>query len=361
MIRWAPAAPTETPARLLRVRRLVIVLLLACVLVPAASDAKRAPGRVAIFFYPWYGTPALDGAFQHWGERGSSPPAAIASAFYPARGLYSSGDAGVLAAQMREIAAAGVDEVVTSWWGWGSVEDLRLPAILRAARAAGLTVAIHLEPYAGRTPASTAADIERLRGHGITDFYLYAPDADGLPWDWGAMNAALEGVRVFAQTGRVGYAKRWGFDGLYTYDIVTYGGQSFRRLCAQARRQGLVCAPSVGPGFDARWAVGDVRVKPRRNGGTYDAMWQAAIGARADLITVTSYNEWHEGSQIEPARAVGRYRGYDGAWGQVGRAAEQAYLVRTAYWSARFTARGPRARALRVVRRLRLPPALAGP
>jgi glycoprotein endo-alpha-1,2-mannosidase len=95
-------------------------------------------------------------------------------------------------------------------------------------------------------------------------------------------------------------------------------------------------------------------MKPRRNGATYDAMWQAAMRARADVITVTSYNEWHEGSQIEPARAIGRYRGYDGAWGRVGRAAEQAYLVRTAYWSARFTARGPRARAMRAARRVQL-------
>jgi glycoprotein endo-alpha-1,2-mannosidase len=332
-----------------------MLLLLACLVAPGASHAKAAPTRVAIFFYPWYGTPLVDGDFHHWQRRGSTPPVAIASAFYPARGLYSSGDALVLDAQMREIAAAGVDQVVTSWWGWGSLEDVRLPAIMRAAGAVGLTVAIHLEPYAGRTPASTSSDIQHLRQLGVTDFYLYAPSADGLPWDWAAMNASLEGVRILAQTGHVGYAKRWGFDGVYTYDIVTYGGQAFGRLCAQARRQGLICAPSVGPGFDARWAIEDSRVKPRRNGGTYDAMWQAALRAGADLITITSYNEWHEGSQIEPARAVGPYRGYEGAWGRVGRAAERAYLERTAYWSARFTARGPRAQAARAARRVRLP------
>ena len=30
-------------------------------------------------------------------------------------------------------------------------------------------------------------------------------------------------------------------------------------------------------------------------------MWRAAIAARADRVTITSYNEWHEGTQIEPA------------------------------------------------------------
>jgi hypothetical protein len=72
-------------------------------------------------------------------------------------------------------------------------------------------------------------------------------------------------------------------------------------------------------------------------------MWRAALRARADLVTVTSYNEWHEGTQIEPAvqrRSAGgvAYRGYDGAWGLSGRAAERAYLTRTAFWAARLRA-----------------------
>jgi hypothetical protein len=99
----------------------------------------------------------------------------------------------------------------------------------------------------------------------------------------------------------------------------------------------LLCAPSVGPGYDARRGSGDPRVKPRRKGATYDAMWRAAIAAKADRITITSYNEWHEGTQIEPAappRRHGRYRylSYNGAWGAYGVVAENAYLARTRYW-----------------------------
>ena len=67
-------------------------------------------------------------------------------------------------------------------------------------------------------------------------------------------------------------------------------------------------------------------------------MWRGAVKARADLVTITSYNEWHEGTQIEPARPGRRgYQCYDGAWGLRGHAAETAYLDRTAYWVRRFT------------------------
>ena len=112
----------------------------------------------------------------------------------------------------------------------------------------------------------------------------------------------------------------------------------FPRLCGQARRLGLLCAPSVGPGYDARRATGDTRVRSRRNGATYDSMWRGAVRSRADLVTITSYNEWHEGTQIEPARPGRRgYQCYDGAWGLRGHAAETAYLDRTAYWVRRFS------------------------
>ena len=78
-------------------------------------------------------------------------------------------------------------------------------------------------------------------------------------------------------------------------------------------------------------------MKPRRDGARYDGMWRGAVRGRADLVTVTSYNEWHEGTQIEPARSDrSDYESYDGAWGLYGAAAETSYLDRTAYWVNRL-------------------------
>ena len=102
----------------------------------------------------------------------------------------------------------------------------------------------------------------------------------------------------------------------------------------------LLCLPSVGPGFDAQRATGEPRVKARSDGATYDSMWQAAIGSGADAVTITSFNEWHEGTQIEPAARHGAtYLSYDGAWGLTGRPAQTAYLDRTAHWAALFRKR----------------------
>ncbi len=326
----------------------VAVLTLAAPSLGLSGAAARGPARTtAIFYYPWYGTPQRDGSYEHWDRTGHVPPLDLASSYYPARGPYSSSDPAVLAAQMREIAGAGIQEVVSSWWGVGSVEDERLPEVMAAAKAAGLRVAAQLEPYdAGRTPTSVAADIARLRSLGVTRIYVYRPfDVD--PVSWLSLIHDAPGVQFFAQTANVAWAAASGFVGVYTYDVTRLDPGELVRLCARAHALRLLCAPSVGPGYDAERDRGERTVVPRRDGKTYDAMWAAAIAAKPDLVTITSYNEWHEGTQIEPAltplprrlsAAGGRpgYETYEGAYGLEGKAAERAYLTRTAYWTKVF-------------------------
>ena len=321
----------------MRALRLIVVVL-ALLVFPAVAQA--AP-RVSIFYYPWYGNPARDGGWEHWLMPGGST-GDIASSYYPARGLYSSSSVPVVRAQMREIAAAGVQEVVSSWWGWGSSEDARLPLIVKEAHGAGLAVAVHLEPYQGRTVETVQADIDHLRTLGITRIFVYQP-FDIAPADWAALRDREPGIQLYAQTTLVGKAAKAGFDGVYTYDVLLWGGDVFSRYCAQAHRVDLTCLPSVGPGYDATHATADLRVKPRRDGATYDAMWRSAIRSSADGVTITSYNEWHEGTQIEPARArpgsaaaAAGLQSYEGAYGRTGRASQLAYLDRTAFWSDVF-------------------------
>ena len=311
----------------LRLPLLVLTFLLG---LPAFAQAGLP--RSAIFFYPWYSNLRHDGGYAHWTQGGHQPPFDVASQFYPARGPYSSADPRVLRAQMRDIKSGGVDEVVSSWWGLGSREDTRLSAVIRVAKRFHLRVGVQLEPYAERSVASIGADLAYLRGLGIRDVYVYRSN-DFSSSEWWAVTGQPNGMRLFAQTARVGFAARAGFAGFYTYDVLLYDGAKFGRLCAQARALGILCLPSVGPGYHATAATGDTRVKPRLGGGTYDSMWRAANDAGADVVTITSYNEWGEGTQIEPAGRGGRYQTYDGAYGLHGRAAARAYITRTRYWT----------------------------
>jgi len=314
-----------------------VVAAALCVATPAFASAPV----VSAFYYPWFGSPE-DGGYDHWAQNGHAPPVDIASNSYPAYGPYSSSNAAVIATQLSEVLRAGIDELAVSWWGRGSAEDKVLPDILAGATGTGVQIAVHIEPYSGRSVASVLADATYLHSLGIRTLYVYQAFAGVEPNDWAAPNDAIRasGMTTFADTALVGQAAAAHFSGVYTYDTVTYGARVLARLCGEAHSAGLLCAPSVGPGYDARRAIGDAHVKLRRHGQTYDAMWHAALAAGADRITITSFNEWQEGTQIEPAipLRLGEYRyvSYDGAWGLHGAAAQNAYLDRTAYWANLF-------------------------
>ena len=149
---------------------LIAVIVAAGVALPAAgAEPSAGTERAAIFYYPWYSTPAKDGRWAHWyvDHDGTT---VLSTPYLPSRGLYSSSNARIVLAQMREIAATGVGTVVVSWWGFDSPEHERLALVQQAAARYGLKVAIHVEPYRGRTPAQAAEDIAtpasgwRLRG-----------------------------------------------------------------------------------------------------------------------------------------------------------------------------------------------------
>ena len=318
---------------------------------PIVGIAPRAkPGRVgsAIFYYPWYGDGDDEPEWFHWRNNGHAAPTDIAANFYPTRGAYSSRDFEVLRQQMVEIKDAGVETVVVSWWGIGSFEDQALAGVVSAAGSQGLRVAVHHEPYPGRTPESVQRDVLFLRNRfGIEEYWIYL--SDGPPpeaWQpltsmfpsvtfWAHGHSPSNGVRGLFQA----YAQRAGFDGVYTYDPLRYTAGELKVFCSRARARGLACSPSVSPGYDGRRGVPDNTVRDRFGGDAYDQSWTAGFASGADVISITSYNEWHEGTQIEPARAgvcLGGgfcYSSYEGAYGQTGAAAETAYLGRTRFWT----------------------------
>jgi hypothetical protein len=332
---------------------------------PDPTQSPAASTDVTAFYYLWYGTPAHDGAWRHWDQLAHQPPDDLATSFYPARGPYSSRDPAVLASQMQELRSARIGVIAVSWWGQGSWDDKSLDGLFAAASSAGIRIAFHLEPYQGQTAASVAADIRYLLGRFGSSpalfrtsratsgsaslnpravFYLFGssklPPAD--------LKAALNGLRgtpedsiVLVHSPKAVSATRVGADGVYTYDAMA-SPDSFAGLAADCSAARLICSPSVAPGFDNRQAVATgLIVVDRADGARYDAMWHAAVAARPAWVSVTSFNEWHESTQIEPAAdfqgGTRTYTGYEGAYGTSAADAPDAYLARTAYWVGQFT------------------------
>lgn len=99
-----------------------------------------------------------------------------------------------------------------------------------------------------------------------------------------------------------------GFDGFYTYfasNRFTFGSSwgNWPHLASFARARDLLFIPSVGPGYidtEVRPWNG-ANTKSRDRGRYYESGFKAAMGTMPSIITITSFNEWHEGTQIEPA------------------------------------------------------------
>src|SRR5256714_12315468 len=135
--------------------------------VPAAASAPGPQAalspHVHLFYYPWYGSPTVNGSYRHWPQGGHTPPNDIGANLFPVLGPYDSGDfAGAVARHMAWIAQSGAGVIVYSWWGQGSYEDGLAMGVLNAAQQQGIKVAWHLEPYGGRTAASTVSDINYI-------------------------------------------------------------------------------------------------------------------------------------------------------------------------------------------------------
>jgi glycoprotein endo-alpha-1,2-mannosidase len=134
------------------------------------------------------------------------------------------------------------------------------------------------------------------------------------------------------------------FPQYFAADGFTYGSttRNWPRLQQLAQETNTLFVPSVGPGYM------DVSVRPwngittrdRKNGEYYDRMWQAALKSSSSqanqVVSVTSFNEWHEGTQIEPAvvaKRGGGARASSTPYKDYGSLGPAGYLKRTAKWS----------------------------
>ena len=299
--------------------------------------------KVHIFYYGWYANPEINGRYGNWNhpvikhwidttwDKAGRYPGGddIGANFYPQLGSYSSTDEEIIDIHMRQIRDAGIGVIAISWWGKGHLTDQAVISTLDIAHKYGLKLAFHIEPI--------YKTVEEFRGHleylsanymqhpaiykvnGKPMYYLY--NSFNLKYDeWQSLlnpdslptirKTHMDGIFIGLWTTKFDgeFVVRSGFDGFYTYfasDGFAYGSttSNWPDMSVFARENNLIYIPSVGPGYmDTRirpW--NEKNTKSRDMGRYYEKMYEDAANTNPDFISITSFNEWHEGTQIEPS------------------------------------------------------------
>ena len=313
------------------------------------------PRKVLAFYYPWYGNaevPGGSGRWSHWSGVDTAAKQIGSSTNYPVLGPYDSHDPKLIARHAEWSKQAGLDGWIVSWWGRRDFSGRAMRPILDACKAAGLEATIYYETVPRRDPDAAVKEILdvlnrygkhpawlRLNGRPVIFVYGRAVQEIGLR-GWLSVvaevnrrypgGAAIIGDQISRAAARV-------FDGVHTYNtcgslrgkdlaaIRRWAAATYPGWVKTAADPGRVSTLTVIPGYD------DTKIrKPglkaeRLEGRSYQAQWEAAIAAAPDWVLVTSFNEWHEGSEIEPSAEDG-----------------EKYLKLTAEMAARFKKAPPR-------------------
>jgi len=339
-------------SRLLCFPLIALLLVLASCSEPTHKEDLSLNPKVHTFYYAWYGNPDQEGEYRHWNHevlphwsdrnwdnKGSFPGGEnIGANYYPELGCYSSSDSNLIQTHMEMIKASGIGVLVMSWWGKDSPEDDDIPLYLDLAAQNGLQMAFHIEPFY-RTAEAFQEELAYItkaygnhpalyRWEGKPMYYVYdSYKLDTAAWqrlltpegDLSVRGNALDAVFIglWVHEGEGPFFVKAGFDGYYTYfasDGFVYGSSraNWKALASFGKEHGLLFIPCAGPGYiDTRirpWN-GD-NTKARELGAYYERQFAAAVASQPDLIGITSFNEWHEGTQIEPAIPK-RIQGYE--------------------------------------------------
>ncbi|MDF1741770.1 MAG: glycoside hydrolase family 99-like domain-containing protein [Verrucomicrobiales bacterium] len=319
------------------------------------ATAKGEDLSLGAYYYPWYHS---DG--RHW-EDGYN---GLSQGLKPALGEYSSRSAKTLVNHIEWSKQLGIDHWICSWWGRGSWEDETLrhhvgPALESSAPAAPKLCLFYespgtlsFDPDKGINfdlPQNTrqlVEDFDYLARHyfnqpnylkinGRPVLYLYlsrtftgdyenaialartAAQAQGfnpfLIGDevfWGAPDthriSCFDAITAYNMHGPAHFAELSDWNIFLEETEAVYA--NYREI-AKSLKVGFI--PGVLPGFDARDASGDYYVIPRSlspqsaPGSTLKAFLDLArrqTDPDLKTIVITSFNEWHEGTQIEPRK-----------------------------------------------------------
>ena len=258
-----------------------------------------------------------------------------ASRFYPLMGLYDSSDPDALDCQVLLMKMAGIDGVLIDWYGTDDYLDYGLIqrntlALIQAVKKAHLRYAV---VYEDQTIPKLIA------GHVI-------PEADAVPhgrrlmawlqahWFSDPAYLTLDSRPVFLVFGNSYYtADQWGqvFAGLLLPPLFfteedrrapaegafawpqPQGGdaQSGRELDRfyETAPQWTYSIPAAWPRFHDIYGEAGIQPSYRmiddREGRTYTETLDRALKSEASIIQIVTWNDWGEGTQIEPSVELG--------------------------------------------------------
>lgn len=297
-----------------------------------ALAAAEAPRHVLAFYYGWYGNPQTSGRWWHWSKVEETARRIGNSTHYPALGAYDSQNPDLISQHCRWAREAGISGFIVTWWAQGDFHDRGLPLILEAAQKHGLAVTVYFEtvhPSDAPRPAGAVKDVlyllERygkhpawLKVNGKPVLFIYGRALGQIkPEGWAEViaesNRRYPGGAVFIGD-RISEAAARIFDGIHTYnptgrtagksveELRTWARTTYPQWVQTAGAERIACV-TVIPGYDDSKLD---RPAPRpitdRHGGqTYRVLWEEALAANPDWVLITSWNEWHEGSEIEPS------------------------------------------------------------
>lgn len=303
-----------------------------------AAPQPRPQREVLAFYYGWYATPAVSGYWRHWPRSDGPNQGWEPTHNTPLFGPYDSHDCKLVLQQIAWARQAGITGFIASWWGPSSFQDQGMRLLLEVAHANGLKVAAYIE-MPRQNVAEAQSDLRYivqeygghpawLRAHGQPVVFLYARALSGsnpVFWRQAADRLRGEGLASPLLVGDMSFRNPTQIrerlplmDGMHTYVIAPiiqnmtpqqmgdWASTAYPKLRSITANK-IFCAP-VMPGYDDSKVPGRPRPRPivARNGGeTYEVLWTEAIRADPDWILITSWNEWHEGSEIEPSKEYG--------------------------------------------------------